>query len=262
MVADRTPQAPRTSRPDAAAAVFQVQDLHRHFRLERHRIDVLRGISFSVARGEWVALVGRSGSGKTTLLHLLGGLDRPSAGDVVCLGKPYSRMSEGERTVLRLRHIGHVFQRYLLFPELSAHENVMLPALHWGWDRVRSRARAAELLERFGLGERLRHRPQELSGGEQQRVALARSLMNEPDIILADEPTGNLDVAAGREIIALLEDLHKAGGKTIVMVTHDLNLAQRADRTLVMRDGHAIAVPAGTRPDLGPATSGPARATA
>jgi putative ABC transport system ATP-binding protein len=235
--------------------VFEVRDLHRHFRLEKHRIDVLRGVSFGVAEGEWVALVGRSGSGKTTLLHLLGGMDRPSAGDVVCLGQSYRGMSEGQRTAMRLRHIGHVFQSYHLFPELNAHENVMLPALHWGWDRQRARGRAANLLGRFGLGERLRHRPQELSGGEQQRVALARALMNEPGIILADEPTGNLDVAAGKEIVALLEGLHRRDGKTIVMVTHDLDLAARADRTLVMRGGRAVPVPAGTRPDLGPPVS-------
>ncbi len=257
MTADRPRDLARTGRGEPAVPVFDVRDLHRHFRLERHTIDVLTGVSFSVALGEWVALVGRSGSGKTTLLHLLGGLDRPNAGDVVCLGRSYRRVSERERTALRLRHIGHVFQRYLLFPELSAHENVMLPALHWGWDRARARERAAELLQRFGLGERLRHRPQELSGGEQQRVALARSLMNEPDIILADEPTGNLDVAAGREIIALLEELHKTAGKTIVMVTHDLDLAGRADRTLVMRNGHAVPVPPGARPDLGPASGAP-----
>lgn len=249
--------AARSANPATAAAgpatpVFQVTDLYRHFRLEKHRIEVLRGVSFSVAPGEWLALVGRSGSGKTTLLHLLGGLDRPSAGDIVCLGQSFSSMSEHERTGLRLRHLGHVFQRYHLFPELNAHENVMLPALHWGWDRQRARERAAELLAGFGLGERLRHRPQELSGGEQQRVALARALMNEPAIILADEPTGNLDVAAGREIINLLEDLHKVAAKTLVMVTHDLELAQRADRTLVMREGRAVPVPPGQRADLGP----------
>ena len=243
-----------TSVPAAAAAepVFQALDLHRHFRLEKHRIEVLRGVSFNVARGEWLALVGRSGSGKTTLLHLLGGLDRPSTGDIICLGQSFGAMTEPQRTALRLHHLGHVFQRYHLFPELNAHENVVLPALHWGWDRQRAYARAAELLGSFGLGKRLRHRPQELSGGEQQRVALARALMNEPGIILADEPTGNLDVAAGKEIIALLEELHKVAGKTIVIVTHDLDLAQRADRTLVMREGRAVPVPPGQRADLGP----------
>jgi predicted ABC-type transport system involved in lysophospholipase L1 biosynthesis ATPase subunit len=240
------------SAPGAAPPAFQVTDLHRHFRLEKHRIEVLRGVSFTVAAGEWVALVGRSGSGKTTLLHLLSGLDRPSRGDVLCLGHSFRGMSEAQRTRLRLHHVGHVFQSYHLFPELNAHENVMLPALHWGWDRRRACERAAELLAGFGLGERLRHRPQELSGGEQQRVALARALMNEPGIILADEPTGNLDLAAGREIIALLEELHTAAQKTIVMVTHDLDLAQRADRILVMRDGRAMPVPPGSRPDLGP----------
>lgn len=232
--------------PAAAAAepVFQALDLHRHFRLEKHRIEVLRGVSFNVARGEWLALVGRSGSGKTTLLHLLGGLDRPSTGDIICLGQSFGAMTEPQRTALRLHHLGHVFQRYHLFPELNAHENVVLPALHWGWDRQRAYARAAELLGSFGLGKRLRHRPQELSGGEQQRVALARALMNEPGIILADEPTGNLDVAAGKEIIALLEELHKVAGKTIVMVTHDPRAAQRAKVTRLLDKGYMNDAPA------------------
>ncbi|MBN2452110.1 MAG: ABC transporter ATP-binding protein [Lentisphaeria bacterium] len=229
-----------------------MRDLHRHFRLEKHRIDVLQGASFLVAEGEWVALVGRSGCGKTTLLHLLGGLDRPSSGEIVCRGLAYSRLDAQARAALRRRHFGFVFQSYHLFPELSAHENVMLPALQWRRDRQAARQRAAELLAGFGLAQRLRHRPQELSGGEQQRVALARALMNEPDVILADEPTGNLDVTAAREIIAILQGLHRERRKTIVMVTHDLRLAALADRILVIREGRAHPVPPGSTPDLGP----------
>ena len=231
-------------------AAFTVTDLCKHFRLEKHQVSVLEGTSFSVAEGEWVALVGRSGSGKTTLLHLLGGLDQPSSGDIACRGRPYSRMSTKQRTAIRLRHIGFVFQSYHLFADLNAHENVMLPGLHWGWDRQRTVTRAAGLLSQFGLADRLRHRPPELSGGEQQRVALARALMNEPDIILADEPTGNLDVSAGREIMAILQHLHREEGKTIIMVTHDLDLARMADRILVMQQGKAIPVPPGEEPKL------------
>lgn len=232
----------------SATPAFVVNDLCKYFRLEDHRVDVLRGATFTVDEGEWVALVGRSGSGKTTLLHLLGGLDRPNGGDIACRGRSYGRMSSKQRTTLRLHHIGFVFQSYHLFPELNAHENVMLPALHWGRDRQQAGRRAAELLARFGLADRLRHRPQELSGGEQQRVALARALMNEPDIVLADEPTGNLDVNAGQDIMNILRDLHENGGKTIVMVTHDLELARMADRILVMRDGKAWPVPPGEEP--------------
>jgi len=147
--------------------------------------------------------------------------------------------ASSQRDRVRLHEIGFVFQAYHLFPELNAQENVVLPALHWGWDRNAAQARAVTLLERFGLGDRLRHRPRELSGGEQQRVALARALMNNPDIILADEPTGNLDVAAGGEITAILRELHDVDGKTIVMVTHDLNLAGLADQVYVMHKGRA-----------------------
>ncbi|MBT4815476.1 MAG: ABC transporter ATP-binding protein [Lentisphaerae bacterium] len=221
------------------APAFDARDVCRQFRLERHTIDVLSGINLTVQRGEWVALVGRSGSGKTTLLQLLGSLDRPTRGEVFCHGRPYSKLSGKQRAMLRRDEIGFVFQSYHLFPELSAMENVALPALQWGWDRNMAVSRARELLFSFGLEERLGHRPQELSGGEQQRVAMARALVNSPDAILADEPTGNLDVAAGKEIVGILQRLHADQGKTIVMVTHDLALAKLADRVLLMQNGQA-----------------------
>jgi len=222
-----------------SAPVFGLRGVSRTFRLERHRIKVLRGVDLDIAEGSWTALVGRSGSGKTTLLQILGALDRPDAGTVSCRGRRYDKLSARKRDRIRMLEIGFVFQSYHLFPELNAHENVVLPALRWGVDRRRARAHATELLARFGLGDRQRHRPYELSGGEQQRVALARALMNDPDIILADEPTGNLDVTAGGEITAILQGLHADEGKTIVMVTHDLDLAQLADQVYVMREGGA-----------------------
>lgn len=207
------------------------------YHLEGHSIEVLRGISVVIGNGDWVALVGASGSGKTTLMHLLGGLDRPTAGEVLCMGRPVrARLA----TRLRKKHIGYVFQSYHLLPELSAVENVMLPALGWGDPRGQAEKRARALLERFGLGTRLKHRPLELSGGEQQRVAVARSLINDPAIILADEPTGNLDADAAEVIMTILEELHGEDGRTVVMVTHDPACAQRANRVLSIRDGRLV----------------------
>lgn len=231
-----------------ATPVFESVQLCKSYHLERHEIPVLKGVDLQIHAGEWTAFVGRSGSGKTTLLHLLGALDEPSSGGVRCRNRDYSALSPGQKAMLRRDEIGYVFQSYHLFPELNAQENVMLPALQWGWNRKAARARAAELLAEFGLEQRLRHRPQELSGGEQQRVALARALINSPDIILADEPTGNLDVTASKEIIAILQRLHDKASKTIVMVTHDLALAKLADRVLLIRDG--VAVPLGAAEGL------------
>ena len=228
-----------SSRKQTSAPAFEAHDVYRQFRLERHTIDVLTGVRLEVQRGEWVALVGRSGSGKTTLLQLLGSLDKPTHGELFCHGRAYSRLSGKRKAAIRRDEIGFVFQSHHLFPELNAVENVALPALHWGWDRAQAAARARELLCSFGLEERLDHRPQELSGGEQQRVAVARALINSPNAILADEPTGNLDVTAGKEIVGILQRLHAEQGKTIVMVTHDLAIAKLADRVLLMQDGIA-----------------------
>lgn len=221
--------------------VFRVRALHKMFSLEGHTISVLRGLNVEIQEGQWVALVGRSGCGKTTLLHLLGALDTPSSGEVYCRGRGYHRLSRRQRTQLRREEIGFIFQSYHLFPELNALENVFLPALRWGMDRGAARTKAAELLSEMGLSMRLRHRPQELSGGEQQRVAIARALMNDPDIILADEPTGNLDVQAGAEITEILRRIHRDRSKTLVMVTHDLDLARQADQTYLIHAGAAEA---------------------
>ena len=218
---------------------FATKELHKTFKLDGHAIPVLRGVNMQVRRGEWIALVGASGSGKSTLLHLLGSLDTPTQGEVFCLGRGYHRLSGSARAEIRRREIGFVFQNFHLFPELTALENAMLPGLQWRWNRQALSARARQLLVRFDLEPRLDHRPQELSGGEQQRVALARALINDPAFILADEPTGNLDAAAAGEIIALLEHLHRAEKKTIVMVTHDLGLARRADRIWKIAGGVA-----------------------
>jgi len=220
--------------------IFDINDLCKTYRVKRVRIPVLNGVNLKIIKGEWVALVGRSGSGKTTLLHLLGGLDRYNAGDVAYDGNNYSRISARKKGRLLRDSIGYLFQSYHLFPELTALENVKLPAMHWGAARKQAEVRAKELLIEFGLGERLLHRPQELSGGEQQRVALARALINNPDTILADEPTGNLDIKASNIIVDILLKLHREQGKTIVMVTHDLEMAKHANRIVMIKDGKAI----------------------
>ena len=227
-----------TATAGAAAPAFAVRGVRKQYKLDRHTIvEVLRGVDLTVRAGEWVALVGASGCGKSTLLHLLGALDEPDQGEISCLGRAYGSMKAGAKATLRRHEIGFVFQSYHLFPELDALENVMLPGMQGGVEASGLADRARTLLVRFGLETRLRHRPLELSGGEQQRVALARALINAPRILLADEPTGNLDAAAAAGIIGLLEHLHKTEGKTIVMVTHDHTLAQRADHILHMTGG-------------------------
>lgn len=218
-------------------AAFELNDVCRAYRVEHHAVPVLRGVSLKVLEGEWIALVGASGSGKTTLLHLLGTLDDPNDGTIMCRGRDYRTMSSRQKAALRRNEIGLVFQNYHLFTELSALENVALPALQWGSDRKAAREQAESLLVEFGLEQRIRHRPQELSGGEQQRVAMARALVNDPDIILADEPTGNLDEEAGSRIMGILDDLHKKQNKTIIMVTHETRLTRAAGRILTIRDG-------------------------
>jgi len=219
------------------AFLYEILGLRKSFQMKQGIIEVLKGLDFTITPGEWLALSGRSGSGKTTLLHLLGGLDRPSQGKILLNGQDLSRLPSSSLTALRRTVIGYVFQSYQLFPELSALENAVLPALSWGSDRQDAVRRATALLQDFGLGERLQHRPRELSGGEQQRVAIARSLINNPKVILADEPTGNLDAAAAAEIVAILQKLRQDRQLTIVMVTHDQKIAASADRCLHLADG-------------------------
>lgn len=210
------------------------RDLRRSFRIGPRRIEVLRGVSLEVQRGECVFLCGASGAGKTTLLYTLAGLERPEAGEVEFEGRRLYRAGESALAKLRNEKMGFVFQGYFLLPELTALENVMLPGMI---GRRAPREQCAESLATVGLGERTNHLPPELSGGEQQRVAIARALTNDPDIIFADEPTGNLDSKTGDAIMDLLLGLARERGKTLVVVTHDTNLAQRGDRTLRIADG-------------------------
>jgi len=213
---------------------LQAQDVHRRYHLAGHEIHVLRGLSLEVQQGERVFLCGASGAGKTTLLYTLGGLEKPTSGDVLIAGKALYGSSAKERARLRNQALGFVFQNYHLLPDLTALENVSLPSMIGGKLAV---DRAKSLLGRVGLGERLHHLPTELSGGEQQRVALARSLINDPGIILADEPTGNLDATTGAQIMDLLFDVVNETKKTLVVVTHDANLATRGDRRLMIKEG-------------------------
>jgi ABC-type lipoprotein export system ATPase subunit len=204
-------------------------------------LEVLRGIDMSVSRGEFLALRGASGAGKSTLLHLLGGLDLPNAGEIRFDGTDLRALSASALANWRNRRVGFIFQAYHLLPELSALENVALPARLARIAPQESARRATALLERVGLGKRMEHRPYELSGGEQQRVAIARALVNEPDLILADEPTGNLDSHTGGEIIQLLEALRAERQATFIMATHDAHIAGRAQRVIELADGQLAA---------------------
>jgi len=234
---------PTPDNPWTSGSALRTSGLHKEFRLQKHVVPVLNGIDLDVQDGEWLALVGASGSGKTTLLHLLGALDKPTRGTVECRGQNYAVLSRQRKASLRYEQLGLVFQAYHLFPELNALENVLLPALRPGRNKTHCRTRAAELLDSFGLGHRLNHRPLELSGGEQQRVAVARALINDPSIILADEPTGNLDSDASSHIIDIFVNLHREQRKTIVVVTHDMSIAEAADRRIRLVDGHASEMP-------------------
>ena len=215
--------------------VYDARGLCRSFTLNGDTIRVLDNVTFTIAQGSWVALIGPSGCGKTTLLQLLGGLDRPNSGQILVHGQDIARLSSRRLTALRQRSIGFIFQSYHLFPELTALENVALPALGWRCDREAVYRRAQDWLDQFGLHQRLHHLPQELSGGEQQRVAMARALINDPDIILADEPTGNLDPAATAQIVDIIGLIRAKRNPTIVMVTHDMQLAAKAELTIPLK---------------------------
>ncbi|WP_456386133.1 ABC transporter ATP-binding protein [Desulfolithobacter sp.] len=217
--------------------LLEGRKLHKSHGSGPTRIEVLKGVDISVKRGEMTAIVGASGSGKTTLLQILGTLDIPDSGQLLFMG---SDILSGEKTDLsrhRNRHIGFIFQFHHLLPEFSALENVMMPGLIARQEKKGLRARATGLLEQVGLGQRLYHRSGELSGGEQQRVALARALVMEPDILLADEPTGNLDSRSGNRVFELLDHLSRSMGLAVLMVTHNMKLAAAMDRTLTLQDG-------------------------
>jgi ABC-type lipoprotein export system ATPase subunit len=224
-------------------ALIEMADIHKTYKMGPSRISVLRGASLKVFDGEFVAIMGSSGSGKSTLLHIAGALDQPDEGRVLFRGESLLSMSRWSRHALRNRAFGFVFQFYHLLPELNVLENVMLPAMIRApfWKAlVRARPRrpqAMELLDAFGLKDRLRHRPGQLSGGERQRVAIARALINRPALLLADEPTGNLDTKTGRVILDVLIGLHKQQGQSILLVTHDPQVAEHADRVVTLDDG-------------------------
>lgn len=217
-------------------AAIRVRDLHKSIATATHTVDILRGLSFDVPRGQFVAIMGASGSGKSTLLGLLAGLDNASSGSIQLDGEEITGLDEDSLARLRARKLGFVFQSYQLIPTLTAEENVLLPAELAGMNGG-SAERARALLDNVGLAERRDHYPVQLSGGEQQRVALARAFVLKPPILMADEPTGNLDTANGSVVLDLLLTLNKKEGTTLVMVTHDPALAARADRRIMMRDG-------------------------
>jgi putative ABC transport system ATP-binding protein len=224
---------------ESSIPVIETQELARTYRLGRTEVRALRGVDLTVAPGEFMALMGPSGSGKSTLMHLLGCLDTPTAGTYRLEGRDVSGLSQDERARVRNSRIGFVFQTFNLLPRLSALDNVALPLLYQS--RAREvKQRAATALEQVGLVHRGGHRPTELSGGERQRVAIARALVGEPALLLADEPTGNLDSRTGEEILHLLEALH-ASGRTILLVTHDANVAAHSGRVVRMQDGRIVA---------------------
>jgi putative ABC transport system ATP-binding protein len=200
------------------------------------RVDALRDVSLSVGQGEFVAIVGPSGSGKSTMMHIVGCLDRPTAGEYRLAGTPVAALGDDALARLRSRTIGFVFQSYNLLPRTTALENVATPLLYQGVGRRERTRRATEALERLGLGDRLKHEPSQLSGGQQQRVAFARAIVTDPALILADEPTGNLDSHSGQDVLALLRELH-AAGRTIVLITHDAEVAAAATRQVHILDG-------------------------
>jgi putative ABC transport system ATP-binding protein len=214
-----------------------IRDVHKHFTRGSERIDVLKGVNLDIPQGEFLALMGPSGSGKTTLLNLLGGLDQPTGGSVQVGEARIDRLGGGPLAAWRSRHVGFVFQLYNLLPVLTAERNVELPLLLTSLGKAERRKRVAIALKAVGLSDRARHYPRQLSGGQEQRVGIARAIVNDPTLLLCDEPTGDLDRKAGDEILDLLQALNRQQGKTIVMVTHDPHAAERATRVLHLEKG-------------------------
>ncbi len=220
-----------------SAIILRATNIHRGFDTPKGRIQVLQGVDITLQKGEMVAVLGISGVGKTTLLHILGGLDRPDEGEIYFNGQAYADMSETDLAAFRNHHVGFVFQFHYLMAEFSALENVMMPLLIAGRLLPEARGRAELLLEEVGLKERVTHRPAELSGGEQQRVAVARALAMEPDLVLADEPSGNLDIETGRELHRLLVTLNRTKNITFLIATHNQPLAELTHRVVRLREG-------------------------
>jgi lipoprotein-releasing system ATP-binding protein len=221
----------------ASVPALHLQKVQRHYAQGETTLHILRGIDLTLAPGQSVALIAPSGAGKSTLLHLAGLLERPDGGEILVGGQPTAHMDDAERTVLRRLEIGFVYQFHHLLPEFSATENVMLPQMIRGLGRAEARRRAEELLTFLGLGQRLSHRPGMLSGGEQQRVAIARAVANTPRVLLADEPTGNLDPKTADHVFAVLTEIVRASGLAALVATHNLELARRMDRRVTLRDG-------------------------
>lgn len=217
-------------------ALLQLEGIRRVYRTGTELVEALKSIDLEIEKGEYVALMGPSGSGKSTLMNVLGCLDTPSSGTYLLNNKKVSEMSDNELAEIRNKEIGFVFQSFNLMPRLSAQENVALTLVYAGVSKEERMKRAAEVLKQVGLEDRMLHRPNELSGGQRQRVAVARSLVNRPSIILADEPTGNLDTKTSEEIMELFEEIHKQGN-TVILVTHEEDIAQRAKRIIRLRDG-------------------------
>jgi len=224
----------------AGAAAIEARDVRKVYRLDGVEVPALRGVTLRVDEGEYVAITGPSGSGKSTLMHLLGCLDRPSSGTLLIGGRDIARLGDADLARLRNSEIGFVFQAFQLLARTPAVDNVALPLVYRGVGRAERRRRATAALEAVNLGHRMRHRPTQLSGGEQQRVAIARALVTQPRILLADEPTGNLDTANGEEVMAILEHLNRESGVAVVLVTHEAEIAARARRLIRVRDGLVV----------------------
>ncbi len=221
------------------SSIIEVRRLVKRINSGSHEVEILRGVGFSIPAGQFVAIMGPSGSGKSTLLGLLAGLDTPTEGRILLDGEEINRLSEDQMALLRARKIGFVFQSYHLVPTLTAEENVLLP-LDLAGDGSQGADRARELLESVGLADRLDHYPVQLSGGEQQRVALARAFVRKPPVVMADEPTGNLDSTNGRHVLEMLLDLNRREQTTLILVTHDRDLASQADRLITLKDGEVV----------------------
>jgi len=219
--------------------VISTTDIKKIYDMGLIKVEALKGVDTSIKRGEFVAIMGPSGSGKSTLMHILGCLDSPTSGSYILDGEEVSKMNKSKLAIVRNTKIGFVFQTFNLLPHLNIQKNVELPLMYAGMSGLARSRRAAEVLDSVGLGDRLRHKPSELSGGQRQRVAIARAIVNRPSLILADEPTGNLDTRAGSDILSIFSDLH-ALGNTIVMVTHDPIVGKKADREIHIVDGEIV----------------------
>jgi putative ABC transport system ATP-binding protein len=217
--------------------VLEAKEVRKQYRMGEHLVNALDGVDFQVEKGEFVAIMGPSGSGKSTLLHLLGGLDSPTEGNIILADQPLAKLSERKATLVRRHNVGFVFQFFNLLPTLSAEENILLPVIIDGKDQRKYKERLNSLLELVGLTDRRHHKPDQLSGGEQQRVAIARALITQPAILLADEPTGNLDSKSGTTIMELLKRSCDELDQTVIVVTHDAKAAAYADRVIFLRDG-------------------------